>query len=267
MGEATNPIKFFDRYEARARLPVVAFLALPVLPFLWAFDTLLPGSLPGRAVAGLVSIPVLYFLSLVAGLAGKGAERRLWRRWCGPPSIRFCRWKDEGMTRDRKRALHAAVAQHLGIQLHGAQKERARPAEADRQIEDAFKRVRELLRRRDLDGLWSKHLAEYGFGRNALATSTWALGLATISSLGCLLAWRAWGDARFFRAGVGEAILVPILLPLRFWVFPAMARAKAERYAEAAWESFLMIVEAGRDAVEVGTGKLSGGHRDRKRRT
>jgi hypothetical protein len=171
------------------------------------------------------------------------------------------------MTRDRKRALHAAVAQHLGIQLHRAQKERARPAEADQQIEDAFKRVRELLRRRDPNGLWSKHLAEYGFGRNALATSTWGLGVATISSLVCFLTWRACGDARFFTAGMGEAILVPVLLPLRFCIFPAMARAKAERYAEVAWESFLMIVEVGRDAVAAGTGNSSGGHRGRKRRT
>lgn len=259
MGEATHPIKFFDRYEARARLPAVLLLAVPAVPFLWAYEIRPTTSLQEAGIATIISVPVLYFLSLVTGLAGKGAERRLWRRWGGPPSTRLCRWRDDGMTRHRKRAIHSAVAEHLGIELFSPQKERARPGEADRLIEEAFKRVRELLRRRDPHGLWSKQLAEYGFARNALVTSTWAFGLGTAFSLGCLLAWRILGDARLLKAGIGEAGIAPSLLPLRLWLFPAMVRVKADRYADLAWESFLTIVEVGRDADEAVADRSSGG--------
>jgi hypothetical protein len=232
---------FFDKYEMKARLAPAILMLLPlVLPLRVALS---PEAI-GWAETLVIAIPVLYAFTLLVAMLGRRVEPRLWKKWDGPPSTRFCRWRDEQMGKQRKTLLHAAVAQHLQIELYSPQKERARPDESDRIIADTFRQVKEILRRRDPTGLWSIHNANYGFARNTLASATWGGILSLIAAIVCGCIWLQTDDRMVF-AGVWVAIgLAAIFLVCRLWIMPTVAKLHADRYAECAWETFLVITSA-----------------------
>ena len=258
MAELGLPFKFFDSYEVRARLAPAIFLTLPLVLPLWLLKPRFPEGLAGLALVGFASLLALYGLSLLVGTLGQRAELRLWRRWGGGPATQLARWSDDRLDRHCKEALHAAVSQYLRIDLSSPQDEGARPREADLQIEAAFRRVREVLRKRDPNGLWSKHNAEYGFARNSLAATTWGLALTVIVAFACLVIRGVTGDPSALLVAFAEVGIVSPLLILRILVLPAMARAKAERYAESAWEAFLLIAEEAIGLMKTG-GRGDGG--------
>jgi hypothetical protein len=235
------PLVTFDRYEVRARLAPALILVLPViLPIRF----LLPQEIIGWLEALFIWAFVLYGLTIFVGSLGRRREPRLWKLWDGPPSTRFCRWRDGFWGKQRKEALHVAIIQHLKIEPFSPQKERARPDEADRQIADAFGQVKELLRRRDGGGLWFTHLADYGFARNLLA-SAW-LGIL-LSLLGAAVSagflWKTESMTALV-AFAAELVFALVLLSLRYAFLPAATKQRADRYAEAAWEAFLIVVRS-----------------------
>jgi hypothetical protein len=195
----------------------------------------------------LIGIPVLFVFTLLVAMLGRRLEQRLWKKWDGPPSTRFCRWRDEQFGKQRKSLLHTAVAQHLQVELYSPQKERARLDEADRVIMDAFRQVKEILRRRDPNGLWSIHNANYGFARNFLASAAWATIVSLIAATVCGGIWLQTQDRLAFAGLWVEMGLAIAFLVCRLWVMAAVAKLHADRYAECAWETFLVITNANQE--------------------
>jgi hypothetical protein len=241
MADLPVPFLFFDKYEVRARLAPAILLVLPVV---FPVRLLLPAGVLGWFETLLVSVPVLYGLTFVVRALGRRAEPRLWRSWGGPPSTRVCRWRDDGMGKQKKTRLHAVVAQHLHIDLYSPQKERARPEEADQVITDAFGRVKELLRKKDPTGLWSAHNAEYGFARNFLASATWAVLLSVASAGICGTAWLLNKESLALTGFVLDVVLALGFMVARIWLMPGVVRFCADRYAESAWEAFLVLTDS-----------------------
>jgi hypothetical protein len=242
MADLPVPFLFFDKYEMRARLAPAILLVLPVV---FSVRLLLPPGVLGWLEALLISVPVLYGLTFVVRALGCRAERRLWQGWGGPPSTRLCLWRDDEIGKQKKTRLHAAVAQHLHTDLYSPQKERARPEQADQVIADAFGRVKELLRKKDPTGLWSAHNAEYGFARNFLASATSAALLSVISAVICGVAWLLNKELLALTGLVVDAVMALGLLVCRLWVMPAAVKFCADRYAESAWEAFLVLTDSG----------------------
>jgi hypothetical protein len=168
MADWKELLTFIDRYDLLARVSPAVLLCLPVvLPSWLLFGTAVP-----LWLMAVISLPLLYGLSMVVAGLGRRYQTSLWSRVGGAPSTRLCRWSDGRIEKCRKEQIHSAVATHFGIELHSSRKEPHNRAEADRLIGAAFDRVRELLRKRDPTGLWFRQLIEYGFARNFLASTS-----------------------------------------------------------------------------------------------
>lgn len=161
----------------------------------------------------------------------------------GPPSTRFCRWRDESIGKQKKTRLHEAVTNHLHLDLYSARKEKANPAEADRLIADAFAQIKALIRKKDPDGIWSTHNADYGFARNLMASSVFGGILSLIGAAVCAAVWKQTGN-QLALAGIAiEVALVIGFVVNRWFLIPSVARQRADRYAESMWDTFLVITE------------------------
>jgi hypothetical protein len=230
----------FDAYEVRALLAVAIIVGLPaVLPVL----TLVPADWLGRIGIGVISVFVLYgFGFCVAGL-GRRAERRLWRQWGGPPSSRFCRWSDDTWGKPLKERIHGTISRTFGLDLFQRRRERENPEGADHAIKDAFARVRSYLRQHDANGLWYSHNAEYGFARNLTGSALVGALFSVLACVVCLIAWRYQDETTALILAIVEAVFVPVFITLHC-VMPAVAKQRAERYAESAWHAFLNLADS-----------------------
>lgn len=241
MPDLPVPFLLFDKYEVRARLAPALLLVLPVV---FPVRLLLPAGAIGWLETVLICVPVLCALTFLVRMLGRRAEPSLWESWGGPPSTRFCRWRDDGIGKQKKAQLHACVAESLHIDLYSHQKERSRPEEADQVIADAFGRVKELLRKKDPNGLWSTHNAEYGFARNFLASAALGAILSVALAVLCGALWLRDKEPLTLTAFGIEVVLALGFVACRLWVMPGAAKFCADRYAQSAWEVFLVLADS-----------------------
>jgi hypothetical protein len=203
------------------------------------FDAPVLANWPIFAASSLFSIALLYGLGNIVRALGESMEVELWRNWDGPPSTRYLRHRDRTFGSALKTSLRYAIEQQFGIHLLSADEELKNRGDADRAIADAFVRVRQYLRKRDSDGLWSKHNAEYGFSRNLLACRVlWVV----VSLCACIF-------AGFFAAKTGASVLNPAVaigiislicaVYVGWFLLPNATKKIAEGYAESAWMAFL----------------------------
>jgi len=232
---------FLDAYEMRARIAptIVVFLPITITASLIIGSITKP--LNGYISGGILFFALVYALSHFVRQLGKNIEDSLWQKWDGPPSTRFLRWRDIYIGFDVKNQLHALVESKCGIKLHSKEDEEAFPREADEKIEQAFFKVKGIVRKNDASGLWNKHNAEYGFLRNLLGSRmVWLL-----TSLVCLIA-----SCGYFHFGQKGSIILSIVINASFclisllsgWIFlPKAVRDSADRYADSIWNTFLIL--------------------------
>jgi hypothetical protein len=115
------------------------------------------------------------------------------------------------------------------------------PALADRKIMDAFREIKEFLRRFDRCGLVDKHGAEYGFARNLsgarMVFVVQAIGGIVICGFKGRLHWT-------FTSGCGiNLTLLALWIPFAWLILPRMLMLSAEAYAGRAWITFLSLAE------------------------
>jgi hypothetical protein len=208
---------------------VVAVYAAPILSS-WSIF----------AASGVCSLALLYGLSLVVRARGGAIEKALWKSWGGPPSTRFMRHRDDTFGEDLKRSIEKALAAEFpAARILPPEEEARNPERADNAIVDAFRQVRQCLRQKDPDGLWSKLNVEYGFCRNLLGSRMiWA---------GTSLAATVFAAVFALKTGSGplnpaSAICFLSLLCSVYvgWVvLPTTVRRIGDTYAETAWMAFL----------------------------
>jgi len=152
------------------------------------------------------------------------------------------RWHDRTLNRDTKTQISQAVLSTFGIQLVSETEERTSPFTADQQIENAFRQVREFLRLRDKDGLWSKHNAEYGFARNLLGSRMLFLILC-LAGMAVCTAMSTYRDGKILSPGLVTNLIYFLgWVPFGWKLLPKLAKDSADRYAERAWLTFLALV-------------------------
>jgi hypothetical protein len=135
-----------------------------------------------------------------------------------------------------------AVLQGFGIRLMSLDEEYEYPALADRQIMDAFREVKEFLRRGDGCGLVDKHGAEYGFVRNLCASRM----IFVIEAVGGFVVCGFKGNWPHWNFTVGcwaNVVLLILWLPFAWLVLPRMLMLNADAYAGRAWVTFLSLTE------------------------
>jgi hypothetical protein len=232
--------KFLDEYELKARIAPGLILALPILVDAFYAAPLL-STLPIFAASGICSFALIYGLGYLARTRGKAIEPELWKRWGGPPSTKFLRHRDLSFTADLKVSVRSALTQCFSLVLLTVEEEGREPGRADRAIFDAFRQVRQYLRRHDPGGLWFKHDIEYGFSRNLLGCRVLWLIVAAAATV--------FAAVYGARSGVSGGILNPasvlsclsLLCALYFgWaILPDGTKRIADVYAESVWMAFL----------------------------
>ena len=235
-------LNVFDPYEIRARVAPSLIVSLPILTTLGLCLPNADRSWQFFVGSGVVALALLYGFTFIVRWLGRSKEDSLWQSWGGAPSTRIMRWPDRTLNRDTKLRISRAVSATFGIQLLSETEERTSPFTADQQIENAFRQVRELLRLRDKDGLWSKHNAEYGFARNLLGSRILFLALCFVGIAVCAAMSTHRGDKILSSGLVTNLIYFLAWVPFGWKLLPKLAKDSADRYAERAWLTFLALV-------------------------
>jgi hypothetical protein len=234
--------EFIDGYDWKARLIPTAIILLPTF---WTVYYFCPRALANPlqlAGSSLLFFTVVYLASMYFRHRGVRYARRFWEQRGGMPSTRFGRMRDSFLSNCQKRRIQLAVLNRFGIRLMSLEEERESPALADRKIMDAFREIKEFLRRCDGCGLIEKHGAEYGFVRN-LCGSRMVFVVQALSGIVICGFKSKWPHWTFTLGCLGNAVLLALWLPFSWLVLPRMLMLSADVYAGRAWVAFLSLAE------------------------
>jgi hypothetical protein len=139
--------QFIDSYDWKARLIPTAILLFPLFCTIYYF---FPGVLSSPlqlAGSSILAFAFLYLASMFFRDRGVRYAKQFWERRDGLPSTRFGRMRDRFFGPDQKIRIQLAVLESFGIRLLSLAEESEYPEVADRKIMDAFREVKEFLRR------------------------------------------------------------------------------------------------------------------------
>jgi len=145
--------------------------------------------------------------------------------------------------RKEDRHLAAEVKKKLYIKIYNETVIDLENESSDAKINQAFSIIRNVLRKRDKNGLWRKLNREYGFARNLLG-SRWFWAIASfILALLCFLAFKYFPEKN--NALIIGAILNTIIcfaaIICGLFVLPELTKGIAERYGEDALISYFNL--------------------------
>ncbi len=230
--------KLLDPYELKARLAPALIVVFPILvAAIYAAPNL--SSWPIFAAGSVSSMALLYGLTYLVRARGNIVEEQLWKSWGGPPSTRFIRYRDQTLGGELKLTIRNALMEKFNTHLPSSRDEAKDLELADRAIVDAFRQVRQYLRQHDPNGLWLKHVTEYGFCRNLLACRVMWTIIALIAMTFSAVYGRVLGHGAFNPASVVGGIALFCAFYVGWMVLPRSVKRIAEMYAECAWISFL----------------------------
>ena len=234
--------EFIDGYDWKARLIPTAILLLPLFCTLYSFFPRVLGGSLQLAGSSLLAFALIYLASMFFRDRGVRYARQFWDERGGLPSTRFGRMRDSFLSADQKNRIQLAVLNRFAIRLMSLEEECEYPALADRKIMDAFREIKEFLRRCEGCDLVEKHGAEYGFVRN-LCGSRMIFVVQAISGVvicGFKANWPHW----ILTAGsLVNLILLVLWIPFGWIVLPRMMMLSADTYAGRVWVMFMSLAE------------------------
>lgn len=231
-------MELFDPYEIRARLAPTLVVFSPLI--LVVVAALMQAGTPGFAtssVAVVVLAALLYTCSFVVRKLGQRIEGPLWESWGGARSAVLLTDSDPAFTAATKRQVLDELARVLGIDLGAT----VGPSDLTR-AQEAFGRVRQYIRQKGPDGVWSSQNAEYGFLRNLLGSWAVLMTNGIVASVIGGVVWYRKGFGALSIAALAGALLAVVALVCCCWGLPPLVRDAADRYAESAWLCFLSVV-------------------------
>ena len=245
--------EFLDGYDCKARLIPTA---ITLAPAFWTLYYFYPSSVSSPltlAASGLMCIALTYLASMYVRDLGVRFAGKFWKQRDGLPSTRLARMRDQFLSTGQKRRIRQAVLARFGIELLPPEDEYYYASVADRKIMDAFREIKEFLRRHDSSGLVAKHAAEYGFARNLCGGRVVFVAEALIGIVLCGFKdhWPHW---QLTAGAVVNILMLALWVPFAWRALPRMLELCANAYAERAWITFLSLTEdSGRkSSVSVG---------------
>lgn len=229
-------LKIFDAYELVARVYPAILVSLPIMFTCYSFSGLINSPLLIKISSG--SLVVLVGVALVSNVVrffGKQIEPKLWKNWDGAPSTRFLRADDNKIAKEVKDKLYKKLLKDTGMELGNGP--------SDEKIIQGFGFIRNILRKKDKEGLWNKHNKEYGFARNLMG-SRWvwiilSFGLSLIS----YMATKVFpADITLLIIGATLNFIWGVVGIICGWIIlPGLTKGIAERYAEEAILSYITL--------------------------
>ncbi|KKK56283.1 hypothetical protein LCGC14_3066090, partial [marine sediment metagenome] len=229
-----------DPYEIRARFAPTLIVVSPWV--LMAVVLAEMNSLTFITGSGfvLVFVVLLYAVSFVVRQLGLRIQKKLWTLWGGPPSTILMSDGDNTFSQTTKREICTFLVDVLDVRDAG-QPNWADNAEA---IKEAFRLVRQYIRQHDPNGLWFKHVAEYGFLRNIMGS--WWLWL-TNSVLVAVICGYIWyvHSTMILVVLMVSVMFGMIAIAARIFILPSAVKTAGICYAKSAWMSFLTTAKTG----------------------
>jgi hypothetical protein len=233
-----------DKYEIRARIIPGLLLCLPVLITVGAVGLDYFHWLTSILGSAFITIVLSYGLSMLLRSGGVALQKKMYKKWGGPPSTRFLRWSDVNLSDQKKTIIQSKIKKDFKIQLLSKDEESTRPKDADRVINDAFDSIREKLRaKKKVSKLWETHNIEYGFYRNFLGSWHWGFILSVIG-IAILLLIYLFGETKDIRLllAVGINVLYGVILSVyAFTQGEQNLKHTAEQYVRSAMEAYLSL--------------------------
>jgi hypothetical protein len=232
--------EFVDGYDFKARLVPTAITLLPSFCTAYHFWPAVLSSPIQLALSSMFAFALVYLASMFIRDRGVRYAKRFWRDRGGLPSTRLGRMKDSFLSPDQKNRIHIAVFRRFGIALLSLEQESEYPALADRKIVNAFREIKELLRRYEGCGLIEKQSAEYGFVRNLCGSRSIFVAQAMVGVVFCGFkgSWRYWS---LTSGGLANLSLLALWVPFAWLVLPRMLTLTADTYARRVWVTFLSL--------------------------
>lgn len=228
-----------DSYNIRARvLPVY----LTITPIILLIAAILPNglNLPLGGTTAVVFVPLAFLSSQLGADFGKQLERRLWRKWGGPPTTRFLRHSNKEfniITRERVHEKLRAIGLYIPTKEEQEQSLSVADAHYQSCIEELIRRTRDSSKFK----LVFKGLTEYGFRRNLLGLKPFGIIIAIVANLGCggSIA-NIWGTATEPAISIVAGLLTTgFLFMWLIWVDEKAVQLAANRYARFLLEAAL----------------------------
>jgi hypothetical protein len=231
-----------DGYDWKARLIPTAIILLPSFSTIYYFYPPVIGNPLQLAGSSLLAFALIYLASMFFRDLGVRYARKFWEERGGLPSTRFGRVRDSFLSKDQKNRIQLTILNSFGIKLMSFEEESEYPALADRRIMDAFREIKEYLRRCDRCGLVDKHGAEYGFVRNLCGSRVIFVVQAVSGIVICGFKgnWPLW---TFTPGCWANVVLLTVWVPFAWLALPRMLIMNADAYAERAWVTFLSLAE------------------------
>ena len=235
--------KFLDPYEIKARIAPGLILSVAIVVDV-IFTVPVLSNIPIFAATGIFSLALIYGLGNFARACGASLQTKLWEAWGGEPSTRFLRIRDSHFGDGLKVSIRSELTRRFALQLQPLDQESRNPEFADREIVDAFRRVRSYLRQKDGDGLWQKQNIEYGFCRNLLGCRVSWVILSVVA-----LAFALGNAIRTSQSLIDPGSIVGCLslfcaIYVGWFILPTATKKVAEAYAESAWMAFLNVSQS-----------------------
>jgi hypothetical protein len=232
--------KFLDPYEIKARIAPGLILSVAVLVDV-VFTVPVLSNIPIFAATGIFSLALIYGLGNFARARGAAIQPKLWANWGGEPSTRFLRTRDPHFGDGLKTSVRNELARRFGVRLLPPDGEARNSELADREIVDAFRRVRSYLRQKDADDLWQKQNIEYGFCRNLLGCrASWIV--LSVAALAFALGNAIRTNQSLLNPGsIVGCLSLLCAVYVGWFMLPTATKKVAEAYAESAWMAFLKV--------------------------
>jgi len=238
-----DDLKFpIDSYEMKARTLPALIISIPLLITLWScykaeFTAL------SEIFKGVLSLAIIYALSIFMRALGKRIEEKLWESWGGAPSTQIVSWRNRTIGDDLKALYLQAVRDKLKLPTPTKEEEEADPEQAANLIKQAFKRIQGVIRQKDKDGLWSIANADYGFARNLLGSRfLWLLVSAAMTGISVFNVYCQFSNTILIGM-IFNAMMTLASLHVGWSILPEYTKQVGFRYAEHAWESFYNVIE------------------------
>lgn len=226
-------LKFFEPYVLYARVFPAILISLPFIITWYSFSPVLDDSLFLEiGDYGVIIIVLIVLMSNLVRFFGKRIEPKLWKKWDGAPSTRFLRKEDRHIAGEVKQKLYKKIYKDIGIDL-----EKKSP---DEKIIKTFSIIRNVLRKKDRNGLWRKFNREYGFARNLLGCRWFWIIASFILALLCFVAFKYFPEKNnaFIIGSILNAIICFVAIVSELFVLPELTKGIADRYAEDALISY-----------------------------
>ncbi len=198
-----------DRYSYQAEALPTLLVIVPVALFVAA---IMPEGMSLRGLAlkfsPFVALAALTFVASQIGADfGRRLEKRLWRKWGGPPTTRFLRHGNREYNQMTRRTIHEHLT-GLGLHVPTTEEEAQDPAFADECYAACVAELRRLTRNQEGHSLVHKRLIDYGFRRNMLGLKWIGLVTAVAVSLVCAFyMWWIWDSAGLHGPLLGVGIV------------------------------------------------------------